>query len=100
MRLGVLSLVVLTVGFAPAPFPRAERRAPARLDIEGYWEDSTTKLHVTRTRFTYDADYDYELTLDPTARPPTFDLRGIGRKNAGWEYRGIYKVEGGRLTIC
>ena len=31
----VLAFVVLTAGFAPAPFPRSERRARTGLEIEG-----------------------------------------------------------------
>ena len=96
-----LLLVVLTVAFAPAPLPRAERRPGGNGfgEIEGHWEWSGTPLHITPNRFTHSADYDYEMKIDTSVRPFTFDLRGIGRSNGGRDFTGIYKVEGDNLTL-
>ena|SRR5262249_19783592 len=95
----LLVFAALTVGFAPAPLPRPERRGPGVNEMEGRWESGATKVHITHNRFTHSDDYDYELRTDRTARPMTFDLRGIGRQNQSYSFTGIYKVEGDTLTL-
>jgi uncharacterized protein (TIGR03067 family) len=100
-RTVLLMSVALTVGFAPAPLRRSERRPhdPFR-EIVGRYEAGGTKLTISRNRFTHSDDYNYEMILNPNASPATFDLRGIGRQNAGWEFTGIYKVVNGELHLC
>lgn len=96
----LLSLVVLVVGFAPAPLPRHERRArPVGDELSGKWDRSGTKLEIAAGRFTHSADYDYELKTDPSATPRTYRIKGVGRSNGGWEFCGVYKVEGDTLTL-
>src|SRR4051812_19105797 len=102
MRRSILLLIVaLTAGFAPAPLPRSERH-PANgfaNEVLGHWESGGSKLHITPNRFTHSEDYDYEMKVDRGAKPPAFDLLGIGRQNKGWVFKGIYKVEGDNLIL-
>jgi uncharacterized protein (TIGR03067 family) len=39
-------------------------------------------------------------TLDPDAKPPHIDFRQGKEKQAKLLYHGIYKFEGGQLTLC
>ena len=93
--------VALTVAFAPAPLPRADRRPTFNgfSEIEGHWESGGTKLHITPNRFTHSADCYYEMIIDTRVRPYTFDLRGLGRSCAGADFTGIYKVQNGDLIL-
>src|SRR5262245_8248457 len=95
----LLLSLCLAVGFAPAPFPRADRRPKPINEMLGRWERPGTKLEITHDRFTHSADYDYALTLNVSVNPRTYDIRGVGRSNAGWEFRGVYKVEGDTLIL-
>src|SRR5262249_52961227 len=93
----LLSFVLLAAGFAPAPLPRHERRdsRPGN-DLVGSWTGSGDLL-VTHDRFNHSGNV-YELRVNTAPPPETPDLRGAGSV-AGREYTGIYKVEGGKLTV-
>lgn len=98
MRRCLLLLAVFTVAFAPAPLPRAERRPKPQGLLVGTWKGNYL-LTITETRLNYSEGYEYELRLDPSATPPAYDLRGVGRNNTGWVFSGIYRLEGDTLTL-
>jgi uncharacterized protein (TIGR03067 family) len=96
-----LAFVLLTVAFAPAPLPRRDARGGGGPAMEGRWEG----LLVTGNSLTYHPGTShpmrYELRVNLSARPPTYDIRGgTGSSVQGRSYLGIYKVEGDTLTIC
>ena len=96
-----LPLLLFLLAFAPAPFPRSERRTPPVNDLVGKWayqSSGAISFVITQHRMTYNAEYDYAIKVNSRASPKTYDLVGVGRANQGWEYRGIYKIEGDVLT--
>jgi uncharacterized protein (TIGR03067 family) len=97
-----LALALPSLAFAPAPFPKAERRLEAG-GLEGLWQRGQDRMLVTPTRMVFLTGFraEYELRLDRSARPPAYDLRGAkGNYAEGTEFRGIFKVEGDVLTTC
>jgi uncharacterized protein (TIGR03067 family) len=104
MRRSVLLLFVLVaLGFAPAPFPRAERRGKAANEMIGLWgPQGHVTLEITQDRMIYSPGagaYEYALRINP-GRPAGYDITGIAQQNKGWQFTGIYKVEGDTLTLC
>ena len=94
----LLFAAVLSLAFAPAPLPRAERRGPALgPDMVGEW----SRLKITATHLSYSPGCTYELRVDRAARPARYDITGYaGGGTAGADWLGIYKVEGDVLTLC
>jgi uncharacterized protein (TIGR03067 family) len=90
-----LPLLLLLTAFAPAPFPRHERRTESGNDMVGTW----VGLVVTHDRFTYNPQYDYALKVNSRTSPKTYDITGIGSATRGREFRGIYKIEGDVLIL-
>src|SRR2546421_526466 len=100
-RSPLILAAVLALAFAPAPFPRPERRDGSAPDFVGNWS-GTNRMRVTPDRVTFldGAQMEYELQIDRRAKPPTYDLKGIqGKRSAGRHFRGVYRVEGDVLTL-
>jgi uncharacterized protein (TIGR03067 family) len=118
-RLILIPVVVVLLGFAPAPFPRPERKKKVADTeaIQGTWKvvlyemrggklggNLVVKVEKDRWHFYRDGGggalqpaSSYQLRLDPAATPPAFDWSGVGAPNPG--YIGSYRLEEKRLTI-
>jgi uncharacterized protein (TIGR03067 family) len=97
-----LTFAVLSLGFAPAPFPKAQRREDAG-GMVGLWQSGESFMQITSTKlFFLSAPHAaYELRVDRNARPAAYDLRGVkGNVAERTQIQGIYKVEGDVLTTC
>jgi uncharacterized protein (TIGR03067 family) len=102
MRLLLLSLALLSVGLAPAPFPRPERRpsADSWAEMRGDWQ----LIRVTADRLIHHYNRGdecaYALTVNTSVWPHRFALRGVGEQVRGREWSGIWRVEGDTLILC
>src|SRR6516165_8826912 len=93
----LLALAILSLGFAPAPFPRRERSNDDAKKIEGTWVQGATRLVIGGGRLTYNPEttpYRYTLKVDASKRPATYDITGINGGAAALMFLGIYRVEG------
>src|SRR5437762_2955348 len=105
-RYGLLLLLSLALGFAPAPFPRTERRARPGNEIVGLWQggintdvsrrpNGSDQLLITADRMIYHPgrahSVDYVLRLDLSVRPATYHIKGAPKTSAeGRQGRGIW----------
>jgi uncharacterized protein (TIGR03067 family) len=112
MRKSLLLLVVASLAFAPAPFPRAGKRGSNESDLkkmQGRWDrvglgtgekprPSTCLVTITGTRMQFPAADDaWVLTLGTTSNPKWLDAKRVNNPNS--LFRGIYKFEGDALII-
>jgi uncharacterized protein (TIGR03067 family) len=117
MRLVLLLTASLALGFAPAPFPKTPRRHDPRADlraIQGEWVVTAYRVHgltipqtvapatvsIAGERFRWQQrgcqPKDFTIRL-ASGRPPVFDFVEVATKKV---FVGIYKLDGGVLTIC
>jgi uncharacterized protein (TIGR03067 family) len=117
MRPVVLLAASFALGFAPAPFPKtpreADRSAADLRAIQGDWLVTVYKVHgsnvptygtttvsITGDRFRWlqrgQLPKDYMVRL-AAGRSPTLDFVEHGTNKV---FFGIYKIEGGALTVC
>jgi len=110
-RVGLIVLSLVLLGFAPAPFPKNERRLrddPA--DLTGTWAFTALEINgvpqnnfhnfrieMTRDRITFHTERrsDWTLVLNPGASPPSFTW-GTG---SNVNYAGSYRLLNGELTM-
>ena len=117
MRPVLLLTASLALGFAPAPFPKTPRGQDPRADlraIQGDWVVTTYRVHglnipsattpttvsIAGERFRWQqrncAPKDFTIRLAP-GWPPVFDFIEVATNKV---FVGIYKLDGGVLTIC
>src|SRR5437763_302269 len=116
MRVRVVLIVVSCVGlgFAPAPFPKAERQRADPLDVSGTWAHVRSemngqhaegdvlnyRLEITRESFVFvyvktNVRTPYVMRLDPTASPPAFTWS----QGNNVMYVGSYRLQKDQLTM-
>jgi uncharacterized protein (TIGR03067 family) len=108
-----LAAALLSLAFAPAPFPRARRTRDDLTRIQGTWilesamsggKPTPSKLQAIIAQdhlFLVDngGKYRWDFTIDPTARPKALDMR-FPRGNTSDLLRTAYSLEGDTLKIC
>ena len=114
MRRVLPPLVVLCLGFAPAPVHRPDKIGPGDTALRGEWvlvsethgglEQAPRKQSLVffrrHLRLTGDAGTDrWELELDPASSPKAFDMR---HESGPTKYRlkCVYRVDGDDLITC
>jgi uncharacterized protein (TIGR03067 family) len=116
MRRVVPLLIVLSLGFAPAPVYRERRNADdskalqgawhrARVTIDGVHHTETgreTTIEIVGDRMKYavagEPSNEWVFTLD--VKLGRLDRKGIKGHADGLAYLGIYRIEGGTFTLC
>jgi uncharacterized protein (TIGR03067 family) len=116
MRERLLFLVAgLSLGFAPAPFPKPDPTKEDLKDLQGAWvrvkltidgrpsSDGPNGCPITikgnHLQFPSPDDA-WTITLDATRKPRTIVYKAASKALAGHVYRGVYRLEQDRLTLC
>jgi uncharacterized protein (TIGR03067 family) len=120
MRRVLPLLIVLCLGFAPAPVYREKPTTPTGLKaLQGKWQlvycrsggepqefavDTTITVNDRRMESVEGkSGMGFAITLDGGVRPAGIDRKivtGGGEALDGFTFRGIYKIEGDTLTLC
>jgi uncharacterized protein (TIGR03067 family) len=106
MRRVLLLIVVLSLGFAPAPFPKQRRADDSQRDLQamqGKWTAEfadSASITIVGDRMVYTADYGWKFTLNAKTTPKRIEALGAGPSLAGKTRLGIYRLEKDKLTIC
>jgi uncharacterized protein (TIGR03067 family) len=115
MRRVLPLLIVLSLGFAPAPVYRGKPGGSkgdlqkmqgewvrVSLTVDGAPQGGQATLSVKDDRMRFQADYDrWKVVLDATGSPPKIDFHHASSPNGRAALAGIYRLEADtRLTIC
>jgi uncharacterized protein (TIGR03067 family) len=106
MPRAALLVVLLSIAFAPAPFPRQRRVDDGPRDLQamqGTWAErfaDSAAVTIAGDRMEYHPDHVWKLRLNARANPRRIEAAGIGSGVAGQVRRGIYRLEKGKLIIC
>jgi uncharacterized protein (TIGR03067 family) len=117
MRCALLTLALLSLAFAPAPFPRPSKPSGLKGDLkalQGMWQQidapaghpADVVLTVAGDRFTFSrrgkVASDWTARLDPTKTPAALDLRNARPPGAGVvpEVLGVYVLQGDTLRFA
>jgi uncharacterized protein (TIGR03067 family) len=113
MRRVLPLLAVLSLAFAPAPFPRPEKRDPSTEDLkwmQGTWDDVSIPegqvIVIAGDKMSlYSGDRSprtLRIHLDARKSPRTIDARALDARDTDETSStrpGVYKLEGGTLLI-
>lgn len=115
MRL-LVAAVLLSLGFAPAPFPKPRAQQASDLSrMQGTWDvvertlggrsvltEQPTQIKINGSRFDFvvrgEIRSTWEMKLDPTATPRTIDR--VGGAGGDTVLKGVYRFESDRLIIA
>jgi uncharacterized protein (TIGR03067 family) len=120
MRWVMPLLAALSLALAPAPFPRSKPdEGKAALNVlQGEWSrvrvtvggvphsevGNETTIVITGDRMKYanagKPSNEWTLRLDGKAAPARLDRKGVSEVVAGFDYLGIYRIEGDTFTLC
>jgi uncharacterized protein (TIGR03067 family) len=106
MRRVLPLLIVLCLGFAPAPLPKQRGADEARRDLlamQGEWTErfaDSACVTISGDRMVWTSDHGWKFTLNAKATPKRIEAVGIGPRLAGKSRWGVYHLEKDKLTIC